>query len=53
MALKNVKRCKMCGHKLDAEGVCTNLECSSNILAEIGKTIEELKSKEPDDVTNN
>ncbi len=53
MALKIVKRCKMCGHKLDAEGVCTNVECSSHILAEIEKTIEELKSKEPDDDTNN
>lgn len=41
--MAKVKRCPFCGHKLDAEGYCTNKNCSDYVRREIEEGEEKKK----------
>lgn len=42
-----VKRCSFCGHKLDDDGLCTNVKCPEFIRAQI------IKAAKADTATQN
>lgn len=39
------KRCKICAHKLNSEGACTNVACPACKKAAIDKAAEESKKE--------
>ena len=42
--MEKVKRCPFCGHKLDAEGYCTNKNCSDYVRRKATRRKNEVHS---------